>query len=107
MPHLTTGETKMISPTIPLVIFDIVSKAVQRAAERPEVDIPADRKDVIAAQVVREARKLPEVQQIEEAVAPKSRWQSKGMIGALVAGFAGIAGAFGFMLAPEEVDAVV
>jgi hypothetical protein len=29
------------------------------------------------------------------------------MIGALVAGIAGIAGAFGFMLAPEEIDAAV
>ena len=29
------------------------------------------------------------------------------MIGALVAGLAGIAGAFGFVLAPEEVDAIV
>jgi hypothetical protein len=29
------------------------------------------------------------------------------MIGALVAGLAGVAGAFGFALAPEEIDAIV
>jgi hypothetical protein len=29
------------------------------------------------------------------------------MIGALVSGLAGVAGAFGFVLAPEEVDALV
>ena len=80
---------------------------MQKAAERPEVDIPPDRKEIVAQQVVREARKLPEIQELEEASAPKSPWRSRGMIGALVAGLAGVAGAFGFVLAPEEVDAVV
>jgi len=56
---------------------------------------------------VREAPNLPEAQKLEDSAAPKSKWQSRGMIGALVAGAAGIAGAFGFVLAPEEIDAVV
>jgi hypothetical protein len=57
--------------------------------------------------VVREARNLPEAQKLEKTTAPKSKWQSRGMIGALVAGAGGIAGAFGFVLAPEEIDAMV
>jgi hypothetical protein len=97
----------MTSAAIPSIIFDIIAKAVLKAAERPEVDIPADRKDLIAAQVVREARKLPEIAELEAAAAPKSKWQSQGMIGAVVAGAAAIAGAFGVVLAPEEVDALV
>ena len=97
----------MVPAAIPSIIFDVISKAVQAAAERPEVDIPENRKDIIAAQIVREARKLPEVQNIEQTAAPKSKWQSRGMIGALVAGLAGVAGAFGFALAPEEIDAIV
>ena len=97
----------MLNPTLPLAIFDLIRRAVEKAAERPEVDIPAEQKEVIATQVVREARKLPESRAIEEAATPKSSWQSRGMMGALVAGLAGIAGAFGFVLAPEEVDAIV
>ena len=97
----------MLNPTLPLAVFDLIRRAVEQAAERPEVDIPAEQKEVVATQVVREARKLPEVQELEQATAPKSRWQSRGMIGALVAGVAGVAGAFGFVLAPEEVDAII
>ena len=104
---LFTENANMLNPTLPLAIFDLIRRAVENAAERPEVDIPAEQKETVAAQVVREARKLPEMQDLEQAAAPKSKWQSKGMIGALVAGFAGIAGAFGFVLAPEEVDAIV
>jgi lysozyme len=104
---LSTENTDMLNPTLPLAVFDLIKRAVEVAAERPEVDIPADRKEVVAAQVAREAGKLPEMQELETATAPKSKWQSKGMIGALVAGIAGIAGAFGFMLAPEEIDAAV
>lgn len=106
-PDPTQRRTTMIPAAIPILIFDVISQAVQKAAERVEVDIPEDRKDVIAAQVVREAQKLPEMQDLKEAAAPKSRWHSRGMIGALVAGLAGIAGAFGFALAPEEIDAVI
>lgn len=97
----------MLNPTLPIAVFDLIRRAVEKAAERPEVDIPAEQKEVIATQVVREARKLPESREIEQAAAPKSQWQSRGMMGALVAGLAGIAGAFGFVLAPEEVDAIV
>jgi len=104
---LHTENPAMLNPALPLVVFDLIRRAVESAAERPEVDIPAERKEVIATQVVREARKLPEVQEFEQATAPKSKWRSKGMIGALVAGVAGVAGAFGFALAPEEVDAII
>jgi lysozyme len=104
---LRTETPDMLNPTLPLAVFDLIKRAVEAAAERPEVDIPADRKKVIAAQVAREAGKLPEMQELEKATAPKSKWQSKGMIGALVAGVAGVAGALGFVLAPEEIDAVV
>jgi hypothetical protein len=104
---LSTENPDMLNPTLPLAVFDLIRRAVEVAAERPEVDIPADRKEVIAAQIAREAGKLPEMQELEKATAPTSKWQSKGMIGALVAGVAGVAGAFGFVLAPEEIDAVV
>ena len=104
---LTTENPDMINPMLPMVVFDLIKRAVEKAAERPEVDIPVEQKELVAAQVVREARKLPEVQELEQALAPKSKWQSKGMIGALVAGIAGVAGAFGFALAPEEIDAIV
>jgi lysozyme len=104
---LSTENTQMLNPTLPLAVFDLIKRAVEVAAERPEVDIAADRKQIIAAQVAREAGKLPEMQELERAAAPKSKWQSKGMIGALVAGLAGVAGAFGFVLAPEEIDVVV
>ena len=97
----------MLNASLPFAVFELIRRAVESAAERPEVDIPSDRKDVVAAQVIREARKLPEVRDLEQAATPKSRWQSRGMIGALVAGFAGVAGAFGFVLAPEEIDAIV
>lgn len=97
----------MLNPALPLAVFDLIRRAVERAADRPEVDIPAGRKEIVASQVVRETRKLPEVQALEEATSPNSRWRSRGMIGALVAGSAAIAGAFGFVLAPEEIDAIV
>ncbi len=85
----------------------LIRRALERAAERPDVDIPAGQKEIIATEVVREAQNLPELREIEQAATPKSRWQSKGMIGALVSGLAGVAGAFGFVVAPEEVDAVI
>jgi hypothetical protein len=97
----------MLNPMLPLAVFDLIRRAVEKAAERPEVDIPTEQKELVAAQVVREARKLPEVQDLEQATSPKSKWQSRGMVGALVAGLAGVAGAFGFAIAPEEVDAII
>ena len=100
-------NSAMLNPAFPIAVLDLIGRAVERAAERPEVDIPAEQKETVAAQVVREARKLPELRTLEESARPKSLWQSRGMIGALVSGAAGVAGAFGFVLAPEEVDAVV
>jgi lysozyme len=102
-----TEAIPMLNPMLPLAISDLIRRAVEQAAERPDVDIPAGQKEIIAAEVVREAQNLPELRRIEQAATPKSRWRSKGMIGALVSGLAGIAGAFGFALAPEEVDAVI
>ena len=97
----------MLNPAIPLVISDLIRRAVEQAAERPDVDIPASQKEIVATQVVREAQSLPELREIEKAAIPKSQWQSKGMIGALISGLAGVAGAFGFVVAPEEVDALI
>lgn len=97
----------MPNATLPLVVVDLIRRAVETAAEQPDVEIPAERKEEVAAAVVREARKLPELRTIEQASNPKPKWQSRGMIGALVSGIAAIAGAFGLVLAPEEVDAVV
>jgi lysozyme len=100
-------DIPMINPNLPLVVVDLIRRAVESAVERPDAGIPAEHKTKIVDGVVREAKTLPELRTIEQAVVPKSKWQSKGMIGALVSGLAGIAGAFGFVLAPEEVDAVV
>ncbi len=105
--HSHKETIPMLNPTIPLVISDLIRRAVERAADRPDVDIPQSQKEIVAAEVVREAQRLPELRAIEEAATRKSKWRSKGMIGALVSGLAAIAGAFGFVLAPEEVDAVV
>jgi lysozyme len=58
---LSTENPDMINPMLPMVVFDLIKRAVEKAAERPEVDIPAEQKELVAAQVVREARKLPEV----------------------------------------------
>jgi hypothetical protein len=55
---------------IPAAIFELITKALQKAAERPDVDIPPDRKEIVAQQVVRQARNLPEIQELEEASAP-------------------------------------
>ena len=107
---VTLAHTEILptlNPTLPLVISDLIRRAVEQAAERPEVDIPASQKEIVATQVVREAQSLPELREIEKAAIPKSRWQSKGMIGALISGLAGVAGAFGFVVAPEEVDALI
>jgi hypothetical protein len=98
--------TRMINPNL-LVVFDLIRHAVEKAAERADVAIPAEHKAEVAAEVVREAQDLPEARALERAATPKPKWQSRGMIGALVSGLAGIAGAFGFVLAPEEVDALV
>ena len=76
-PSAIMENIEMLNPTLPFAIFDLIRRAVEAAAERPEVDIPADRKEVIAAQVLREARKLSEVHEIERAVVPKSNGSRK------------------------------
>jgi hypothetical protein len=80
----------MLNPMLPLAISELIRRAVERAAERADVAIPAGQKEIVATQVVREAQSLPELREIERAAAPKSRWRSRGMIGALVSGLAGI-----------------
>ena len=74
---LANAETlPMLNPTLPLIISDLIRRAVEQAAERPEVDIPASQKEIVATQVVREAQSLPELREIEKAAIPKARWQS-------------------------------
>jgi lysozyme len=41
---LFTENPDMFNPTLPLAVFDLIRRAVEKAAERPEVDIPAEQK---------------------------------------------------------------
>lgn len=97
----------MFQALIPGLLFDVISKVVQQKISDPTVpmqsEAPITAGREVASEVVQEIQNHPQLRE----VAPKSKWQSRGMIGALVAGLAGVAGALGFVIAPEEVDAIV
>jgi muramidase (phage lysozyme) len=107
-PASSGGLLAMLPAILAAVLPTIIKEVVTRVAKDPTVPLDAPQPTVaaqeVATQVIERVQQIPEVQ---HATNTEPWYQSRVMIGAWVSMIAGVAGALGFVLSPDDIELIV
>lgn len=93
------------------VLADVVTDAVIRVARKAGTPLEPEVAPEVAAEVATETQSDPRLRevaaQVEHVTNNEPITQSRVSIGAIISGFAGIAGAFGIIISPEAQEQII
>ena len=99
-----------LSSIVAGVVVDVIASAVQKVARDPAQPIEPHQAPVVAREVASAAIEDPRLKQldaqVQHATNNEPAWRSRVTIGAVVAGVAGVLGAFGIVVAPEDQELI-
>lgn len=99
-----------LSSLVAGIVVDVIASAIQKVARDPGVPINPQEAPVVAREVAGAAIEDPRLKQldaqVQHATNNEPAWRSRVTIGAVVAGLAGVLGAFGVVLAPEDQELI-